>query len=130
MQEAIQASTEGQPYVISSVIRVSRLIDCLIAGLCGAVTDPVFHLNIVTWTQDNLCSLVQLIPEAFDIPNLGQHKIRQLCSQLLKNVTNDDDFIREPANVLLNIFQTIYQADQLVPLILEILEDLQTKQRL
>lgn len=37
-------------------------------------------------------------------------------------MTADDELIRQPANVLLNIFQSIYQADQLVPLIMEILQ--------
>ena len=125
MQEAIQASQEGHQVMLSSTIRVSHLIDCLIHGLCGNTFQPnsVDQNTIVICTQDNLCSLAQLVPDAFEFSSLGQNKLRQLCAQLLQNVTANDELISQPANVLLNIFQSKYQADQLVPLVLEILED-------
>ena len=94
MQEAIQASQEGQHYALSPSIRVSHLVDCLVIGLSGSVSNSENQATIVTWTQDNLCSLVQLAPEAFEIGNLGLAKLRQLCSQLLQNVTADDELIR------------------------------------
>ena len=71
MQEAINASQEGQSYALSQSIRITHLIDCLINGLSGTVQDPTYHAMIVTWTQDNLCSLIQLTPDAFDIPSIG-----------------------------------------------------------
>ena len=51
MQEAIQASQEGQQYVMSPSIRVMPLIDCLINGLSSAFyVTPLSHSLIVTST--------------------------------------------------------------------------------
>ena len=50
MQEAINASQDGHPYALSNQIRISRIIDCLIIGLCGVVHEATLHAMIVTWT--------------------------------------------------------------------------------
>ena len=81
--------------MLSSSIRILHLIDCLINGLSHAGNSTaLIHAMIVTSTQDNLCSLVQLVPDAFELEAFGTHRLRKLCYQLLQNVTADDELIR------------------------------------
>ena len=90
IQTAIQASRSGFDFALSASIRIPPLIDCLINGLCN----PFSGQAIVTSTQDNLCSMVQLSPSHFEYDTLGDHKVGKMCAQLLHNVTEEDDLIR------------------------------------
>ena len=80
----------GYDFALSDSIRISPLIDCLINGLCN----PFSGKAIITTTQDNLCSMVQLSSSHFEYEILGDHKIGRMCAQLLHNVTEEDDLVR------------------------------------
>ena len=90
IQTAIQASRTGYDFALSDSIRIPPLIDCLINGLCN----PFSGKAIITTTQDNLCSMVQLSSSHFEYETLGDHKIGRMCAQLLHNVTEEDDLVR------------------------------------
>lgn len=65
--------------------------------------------------------MYQLAPQAFDATKIGLVNVQRCLECLLLNVTNQSDVISSPANILINIFQRVYGADLLLPLIIKIL---------
>ena len=49
--------------------------------------------------------MVQLSPASFKFETLGERKVGKMSAQLLHNVTEEDEVLRQGANVLLNLFQ-------------------------
>lgn len=71
LDQAINANASGLDFVISSTIRIERVVDCLIRGI-GLKNS---NHTITMLAQDNLCTLYQLTPQSFVVTVIGLLKI-------------------------------------------------------